>query len=789
MDITPRLTPVIEPLAPPRQEAVPPSTDVPDTTDALKAQRREEFLALARKRWQVVEQAESTLRGEMLADLQFLQPGGQWDAVTKASRLRTGDPCLEIDRLTGAIKQICNSQRQMRPSVQVAPVDSGSDPDTAEVFQGMVRHIEIQSDADVAYDTAGQHQVEMGRGYLRVVMEYEDERTNNKRLRIRRVPNPFSIYMDPTGTMADGSDSRFGFIVTDVPKDEYADRFGDESLQYTLSEFTSVGNTAQADWMPEGRIRVAEYFYRDDLEMALVQLPAVTLPDGTLQDGATVRVPPDEIPEGAKELRRVEIKQVFVALINGAEILEGNEDKTAGREWPGQYIPIIPVIGDESRVNGVLDLQGIVRKAKDVERMGNAWTSYITGQIMRSNRVPWIVAHGQLEGHEKKWDLSNQVPFAFLEYNPVDAAGKPVPPPQRDRSEPPIQAATMALAQNANDFRAVTGYVDVQASEKKSESSGRAILARQHQSELGNSNYIDNLGRAIRHVGRVLVDIIPAVYDAPRVVRILGLDDKSKTVMVHAGQPPPEGQPGPDGKPQLPDGVEGIYDLSAGTYDVTLSVGPSHQSMRAEGVESMLSLMQALPMQAPLIAPAAVRNMDWPGAQEVSKILTKALPPQFQEQKPGENQIPPHIQQQIQQQGQAAQQLIDGLTAKVNELQQASDMKRLELESRERIARIQAETTMAVAESKATTTSQIALLESRMQQIEHLAELDIQRIQATNVPPPVPLGADGASAPGLPAPQTRPARPPAAPSPMPAAPAAPPPVAGPPALPPGAPNG
>lgn len=681
----------------------PPPLDPNEDAERQKQAKREAFLALARKRWQVVDEAESTLRAEMLADLQFLQPGGQWAKELKETRKANGDPCLEVDRLTGAIKQVNNQQRQTRPAIQVSPVDSGSDPKTAEVLQGLVRHIEVQSDADVAYDTAGEHQAKMGRGYLRVIAEYEDETSFNQQLRIRRIRNPFSVYLDPTGTQFDGSDARYGFIVQDIPKDEYVARFGAESLQYTLSEFSGIGNNATADWLPEGRIRVAEYFYRDDVEMALIETPG----------GGTLKVVPGQVPPGVRS-RRVEVRKVYWALINGAEILEGNEDRTEGREWPGQYIPIVPVLGDETDINGVVDYQGMVRKAKDVERSGSYWRSYITGQIALSSRVPYVVAEGQLEGHEKKWALANRVAFPYLEYKPVTMGDKFAPPPQRDRSEPPIQAATIALQQNDNDFRQVTGFVDVQASEKKSETSGRAILARQHQSELGNSNLIDNLGRSIRHVGRILVDLIPKIYDVPRVVRILGLDDQPKAVMVHAG-----GQP----QAQLPEGVEAIYDLSVGRYDVTVSVGPSHQSMRAEAVDSMLQLLQAVPAVGPAIMDVVVGNMDWPGAKQISERLKKLLPAELRDGQADDAPIPPAAQQKLAQ----SAALIEQMTARLNQLADERNAKLIELESKERIATMQIQADLVKTEATLSAQNAQTLLGEQMaavrQRLDHLTDI------------------------------------------------------------------
>jgi len=724
-------------LAPPAS-ALDVDAPEPDQTDDTQAeadrkQRVDEFISRAIRQWQLVEDTERDLRERMLADLEFVQPGGQWERTLAAARKVAGDPCLEIDGLSQSVKQVCNQQRQLRPAIQVSPVDSGSDPDTAEVLQGLVRHIETQSDADVAYDTAGEQQVIMGRGYARVITEYADELGFEQQIRIKRVRNPFSVYLDPTHQSPDASDARFGFIVQDVPNDEYDARFGttedrkpSERIRASLEQFSGPGNSGRQDWAPEGCTRIAEYFYRDDIDMAVVETPK----------GGTVRVAPEQVQKGQRS-RRVLVRKVYWALINAVDILEGNDDRTEGREWPGQFIPIVPCIGDEADLDGKVDLRGIVRKAKDPQRMSNYWYSFVTGRIALASRAPVVGAEGQFEGHEAKWKSANRIPYPYLEYKPVTIGDKLAPPPQRDNSEPPIQAATVALEQAQQALRVVTGYVDVQANETKSETSGRAILARQKQSELGNSNYIDNLGRFIRQLGRIVVDLIPKIYDVPRIVRIIGLDQQPKTVMVGPGAQLPT---------EKPKGIDGIYDIGVGRYDVMVSVGPSQLSQRTEFVDAALQMAQAMPNQAPFFMDLVVEHMDWPGAKGIAERLKKMLPPPLQEQKPGEEQIPPQIAQKIAQ----YEQMLDAQTQQLNALADERDNKAAELASKERIAAMQVQAdltkTEATLNAQAAQTLLLQQVAAIRQQLDHLqsnyqSEQQMALKLATAAPPAEPGGA------------------------------------------------
>ena len=463
-----------------------------------------------------------------------------------------------------------------------------------------------------------------------------------------------------------------------------------------LSEFTSTGNAVE-EWMPEGSVRVAEYFYLEEekQQMALVET----------MEGERVRIPRSSLPADPEELesltivaeREVVLRKVRWALINAVEILEGSDDKTEGMEWPGKYIPIIPVLGDEININGVKDYRGIVRDSQDPQRMYNYWVSAQTEMIALAPRAPFIGAEGQFEGHSAKWDTANTRNYPYLEYKQTSLSGQVAPPPARQPFEPPIQAMTMAIAQSDNDLKSTGGFNDASLGIRGAQESGRAIRSRQQQDEMANSHYLDNLGRAVRQVGRILVDLIPKIYDVARVVRILGEDNNDRNVMVFSGQ---ENQPSATQEPQLPPGVDGIYDLNVGRYDVTVSVGPSFQTRRQEAVDSLIQFVQSYPDAFPMIGDLLAENMDWPGAKQVAARLKKMLPPQLRDDM-DPRQVPPAVQahlqqleQQLQQVSQAYEQaqkaiqtdqVKEGAKVKVKEMELAADAASQERDTQARI--------------------------------------------------------------------------------------------------------
>lgn len=668
----------------------------------------DDFLELARKRFHTVSETEATLREEQYEDKRF-RASEQWPDEIKADRQQDGRPCLTINRLPQFLRHVTNQARASRPAIQVHPVDSFGDIETAETLQGLVRHVETRSDADVAYAVGAENAAEIGRGYWRIVTEWASDTSFQQELRIKRIRNPFTVYMDPSYSEFDGRDARFCFVVQDIPKELYRQTYGDVSLD-SLTEFHSIGDQGE-EWMPEGKVRIAEYFYVDMVDEKVI---ALLLPNGEIEgiaetqlealiaQGAVVQGQPVANLQrlGERENKRREVRH---AVINGNEILVGNKDKTSGQMWPGKWIPIIPIIGDEIDVNGKVDYRGIVRDARDPQRMFNYWESALTESIALSPKSPFIIAKGQLEGLEGKWNTANTRNWPYLEYHPVDSAGNTVGPPQRNSAEPPIQALIAATQQADFDLKAVTGFHDPSLGNlSANERSGKAILALQKQGEMANSHYLDNLSRAIRFTGRQLVDLIPKVYDTPRILRILGEDDQPRTVMVGSRQ---EQMP-----KEAPKGVEAIYDISVGEYDVAVSVGPSFQSRRQEVNEMVTKFVEAYPDAFPVVGDLLVASSELPIGRKVAKRLKNwamkqgVLPPEMED---GEEMPPEAVAQiealtsQLEQAQQAMQEMQQQIQVDATKAQADAQMKSAELQSKEKIAQLQASVDVAIAELKA----------------------------------------------------------------------------------------
>jgi hypothetical protein len=621
-----------------------------DTADAKKPTASETLLELARKRFKIASEAVDTTRKLQLEDKKFAA-GEQWPEAVKKAREADGRPCLTIDRLKPQIKQVTNQQRQMRPAVQVRGVDNGADPKAAEVLQGLVRHIEASSDADDAYDQAGKDQTEIGIGWWRYRTEYLEDGSGNQRILVDRIRNPFRVYDDPAAQRRDRSDRKFLFYTTDLTPEDLKARYPNAKMT-SLEHFQGEGDDV-AQWIQGEHLRMAEYWH---VETERVKQ--------TLPNGKTITI---------------EKNTVHCDHITALETLESYV-------WAGKYIPFPCALGEEVDIEGKVDVRGMVRGAKDPQRMFNYWKSATTEAIALAPKAPFIVAEGQIsDNYMAMWKSANSKNLPYLVYKPTTVAGMQVPPPARNITEAPVQAMVMQTQAAENDIRAATGFFDTNQRETR-EMSGVAIRARQQQGEHGNSDYLDGLSRAVRFGGRILIDLIPKIYDAPRVVRILGLDNQPKSVMVHAGNPP---QADAMGAPMLPEGVKEIYDLSVGEFDVTVEAGPSYASARQQFVEQMAEVFKAHPALFEVIGDLFFESMDIPNARQIAERLKKMLPPQLQDQQ-GD---PAQAQAQLA----ALQQQMEQITAAFQEAQQKLQTKQLENESKERIAQAQMEVDLQIA--------------------------------------------------------------------------------------------
>jgi len=614
--------------------------------------------------------AYSESRENELDDLRFSagSPDNRWqwpaDVLSTRGSVQgqtlNARPCLTINKLPQHIKQVTNDQRQNRPAGKVIPADDKADIEVAEIFDGLVRHIEYISDADVAYDTACENQVTYGEGYIRLYTDYCDDDSFDQDIRIGRVRNSFSVYMDPTIQDPCGSDAEWCFITEDILKDEYEREYPNaKPISSLLAQ--GVGDQSVSQWINEDTIRVAEYFHAEYEKTTL----------NLYQNGESYYADSPEVAQLAQmglqptKTRKVNRRKIKWCKINGFEVLDE-------KEWAGKWIPVIRVVGNEFEVDGRMFVSGIVRNAKDAQRMYNYWVSQEAEMLALAPKAPFVGYGGQFEGYEMQWKTANTNNWPYLEVNPdvTDGQGGVLPLPQR--SQPPMaQNGLIAAKMGASDdIKATTGQYDSSLGQTSNERSGKAILARERQGDTGTYHYVDNLARAVRYVTRQIVDLIPKIYDTQRIAQIVGLEGDSKSVKLDNSQQEPVREV------MNEEGIvlERIYNPSVGKYDVRVTTGPSYMTKRQEAMEAMSQILQGNPQLWAVAGDLFIKNMDWPGAQEMAKRFAKTIDPKLL----GDDDKSPELQA-AEQQMQAMGQELDQMHAMLKNVSQSMEAQELKI--------------------------------------------------------------------------------------------------------------
>ena len=574
-----------------------------------------------------VNDVDSNNRAEALDDVRFSN-GDQWPVDVQNSRLLEARPCLTINKVDAYCRQIVNQIREQRPRIKAHGMNTQTDEKQAQIITGMCRHIELQSDADQAYINAVDYAVRMGWGYIRVHTDYVKDDSFNQEIYIKPVENPFTVYYDPNSIMADGSDAERCLITTLISKKAFSAMYPDAEID---QGFVSRGTgDVIGDWIQKEDIRIAEYWYSERESVELMQL----------SDGSNIYA--DEIDKKLMEELGVEVinqrstirKKIKWAKVTAMQVLEEGD-------WAGRYIPIIPVYGQSTIVQGKHKRFGLVRMAKDPQRMYNYWSTSLTETVALAPKAKWIMAEGQDEGHEQEWADANNASKPYLRYKQTDIDGRPAAPPVRQTPEQP-PTGIMAAMQSMNlDLQAVIGIYDPNQLPQGIQS-GKAIQGQQMQADMTNMHYYDNLTRSIRQVGRVILDLIPKIYDTERAMRIIGDDGKPEIMTINERKMDEQG-------------IERILnDVTIGEFDIVMDTGPGYNSKRQESVEAMMALFQAEPALVQVAGDLLVRNMDFPGAEIIADRLAASNPmAQIDDKSP----IPPQAQMQLKQSQATIQQL------------------------------------------------------------------------------------------------------------------------------------
>lgn len=574
------------------------------------------FLSLSRKEMAAAIDHERIHHERAEDDLKNVTGEGQWSKEIKATREADGRPCLTINRLVQFLRQVTGDLRQVNPAINISGADSNASPEMVEIYEGIIRQIQNASDASSVYEAAAESAAACSMGFFRVLTEYEAEDSFNQEIRIKRIYNPFSVLFDPAAREATRSDAQWVFVTDKMEKDAF-------EAEYPGKSGISVPEPSIDDsehWSSAGQVVVAEKFWLEREPVTLYQLA----------DGRSVT----ELPPGAAYInkRKSEKTTVMWAKISGNDVLEGPN------EFASKYIPIVAVMGEEIHVGDDVYRSSVVRHAKEPQRLYNYLSSAEAEIVALQPKAPFMVTPKQIAGLEDYWAAANTANRPYLVYNPDrEAPGMP------QRISPPVssQGLSNGILKASEDMKATTGIYDAALGQRSSETSGVAIRQRQMESDVSTSIYSDNMGKAVERCGRILLDMIPRVYDTTRAMKIIGKDNSERIVEVN--------------KPVLIEGQPLIMNaLNVGKYDINVSVGPNYTTKRQEASDKMMELVRVDPSLSQKAGDLLVRQMDFPGADQLADRLEKTLPPELRP-KDEKAEGPDPMQQQAAAQMQAQQ--------------------------------------------------------------------------------------------------------------------------------------
>jgi hypothetical protein len=609
------------------------------------------IVEIAHDRYQRAHDAYNSLRQQAIADTRFVMGDSenqwQWPEDVYQQRAATlGKPCLTINLTAQHCNQVINAIRQNRPAGRVLPVDSMADPDTAEILGGLCRSIQSYSNADTAHDIAAEHAIYGGEGYWRILTEYESEESFDQVITIKSLTNPQLVYIDPDAVEPDRSDAKWGFIFEDISIEQAKEDHPD-------LDPSSWATDGDRGWVKNDTIRRAEYFWCEYKEDTLYLLgDGSTALKSKLPQGAKVAANMLSLGDGqviavVKE-RQTKLKQWY-----WCKLLGGETEPVDKREWMGKYLPIVTVVGKELNVNGDIVRKGIVRDLKDPARMVNYSYSASVETLALQNKVPYLAAAESIENFEDIWGAANIDNRAYLPWNAFNEEGQPLPKPERQQPAMMAAAQVQMLQLSTEEMRAASGQQNANFGIKSEANSGIGIQRLKAQGEIATFHFPDNLARALTYEMRVLVDLIPKIYDSKRIVRILGLDGGEEKAHLDPDMQQPYAETPSD---ELGE-VNKIFNPLMGRYDVAIDTGPSYHTQRQEAAEALTNLTQHNPQIMQVAGDIVMRAYDFPMAEEMAKRLEKTLPPGLKEENGAQPPLPPEVQQHMQQSEQQIQQL------------------------------------------------------------------------------------------------------------------------------------
>lgn len=554
--------------------------------------------------WTAAEEADKDNRDEAMLDLEFAALK-QWDSRTRRQREERGGnlpplPCLTIDITNQLVGQVVGDRRANQTSIKVLPREDG-DKQVAEVRSELIRSIELQSKAPRVYAQAFEQAVTCGIGNFRVDLDYAYEDAFERDLFIRGIANPMSVLWDPMAGDPTGRDASYCFVQERIRNDEYEARFGEKPTMALNDSASRSGG-----WIDGETVRVAELWKMTEKDKLVGLTVDGKTVDITGTDPASFQMiaGPDGSPlftdgqillavnpaKNEPYIRETKCKYATRILTNGKEQLEEPLELKIPR------VPIIRVMGREIWVGDERIRFGLIRPIRDQQRLKNYLRSIAAQKLMFAPRYSFLIEEGSIDGREQ-------------DYGPDVLTYKKNAQPPQEATQNNLAAIVQMSEMFNQDMMNGSGIHEASRGMRSNETSGRAILARQHEGDIATIIYHDNMNAAQQEAGEVINALIPSVFDTMRTIRTVGEDDSTKLVEIN--------------NPNNPDAV----DLAQGKYDVAVSTGPAYMTKRLEAATIYSDLILKAPELRGVAGDLMIKAMDLPDGDKFADRVKKTINP------------------------------------------------------------------------------------------------------------------------------------------------------------------
>jgi len=754
-----------------------------DSEEMRNLKGQERLIARAMLQYRSVVRSERRLRQDMIEARRFrLGVVGnkhyQWPEHIVAEREAERRPVVTVNRCAGFVDMARNMGDAANLLIQVKPVDDHSDPKTAAILAGLIRNVEVNSVAEDVYSTAGDAQCEMGRGYFWVRTSYCDDKSWKMKASLHRIIDPFRVKVDSSAAEKDQSDAEFAFYDTDIDIATWDAVYGDggkkarpEKTMLAWAE-GSPGVDESLDWFPsDEKVSIKHWFCAEYTPSTLYEMKnGPDLNEKELEDAVLAQAEQEDQmlmatgspltvdrakgwektakdaflkQFGTGRSRPLKLRRMVWRVIDAQYV---HSETT----WPTPWQPFIPMIGNESAIDGETELRGVTQDVMGSQKVYNVHVSALAESVNDFPKAPFVGYRGVFGAENtamrKSWATAGSKKHAFLETEPIMLPdGRVAPPPQRQFAEAQgLQSMNLAIRQAENDMKATARWHDASLGESGPQESGRAITSRQRQDEMSQSHYTRNRRIAITSGGKQLIRIFREIYDVAQVVRITGDDGKKRAIMVYAGK---DNDPRQDPNFQMPEGVKEIFDIGTGEYDVEVTAAPSPGSRRQEDIDIVTEVMKMMPPgYAVNMMDLLLQLLDTPVGRRMADRANKMLPPGLRDDG-DENtpEIPPQVIQQMQEMKERER----AMMMKLSEQERIIETKRLDYAGKKEIAAME----MYVDLAKLITTEESAdrrlLLKAEIERINTFLQQATAQAQAADAQA---AAASAPVAPGRPSP-------------------------------------